>query len=155
MKFPYLKFNANPCPAFPERNSCYRPIIPVHLCSIDLSKRVQYYTLLDTGADFNLFHSDLAEIVGINDFRKGNMQVIFGIEGEGIKTYFQDIIIEIGGWKFRAYSGFTDFDGKKGKDKMPYGILGQKGFFDLFKVIFDYSKLEIELKPQDQNKLFV
>ena len=29
-----------------------------------------------------------------------------------------------------------------------YGILGQKGFFDIFSVTFDYQKEEIELKQK-------
>jgi len=29
---------------------------------------------------------------------------------------------------------------------MPYGILGQQGFFDTFHVTFDYNKEKVELK---------
>ncbi len=32
---------------------------------------------------------------------------------------------------------------------MPYGILGQKGFFNLFKVIFDYTGEDIELREKN------
>lgn len=151
MKFPFQKFNACPSPAFPNRYSNCRPIIPIHLLSIDQSKRIQYYVLLDSGADYNLFHADIAELIGIGDFKNGKEQIMFGIEGEGIKSYFHDIIIEIGGWKYKAYSGFTDFAGKKKLDQMPYGILGQVGFFDYFKTAFDYEKSEIEIKEKDHS----
>ena len=70
---------------------------------------MQNYALLDTGADYNLFHSDLAEIISINNYKNVKEQILFGIEGEGIKSYFHNIIIGIGGWKFKAYSGFTNF----------------------------------------------
>lgn len=149
MKFKFLKLNATPCPAFPSRTHCWRPIINAHLCSLDLSKRIHYYVLLDTGADYNLFHADLAEMVGIDDYKSGKEQTMFGIEGEGIKSYFHDIVVEIGGWKYKTYSAFTDFEGKKPLDKMPYGILGQIGFFEHFKTTFDYNKLEIEIKEKD------
>lgn len=151
MKFPFLKLNSSPCSAFPDRKSSWRPIVPIHLYSSDLTKKVQYYALLDTGADYNLFHSEIAELIGITNYKNDKEQTMFGIEGEGIKTYFHDIVIEVGGWKYRSYSGFTDFDGKKKADKMPYGILGQEGFFDIFKARFDYGKLEMELGPKDSS----
>jgi len=149
MKFDFLKLNAIPSPAFPTRTHNYRPIINAHICSIDLPRRIHYYVLLDSGADYNLFHADLAELIGIKDYKSGKEQKMFGIEGDGIMSYFHDIIIEIGGWKYKAYSGFTDFEGKKSHDKMPYGILGQIGFFEYFNVSFDYSKVQIEIRPKD------
>lgn len=38
--------------------------------------------------------------------------------------------------------------GKTLRPVMPYGIVGQKGFFDLFIVRFDLLKEEVELKPR-------
>ena len=67
---------------------------------------------MDTGADYNLFHADMAEIIGV-DYKEG----------------------------------------KKKLDKMPYGILGQGGFFDTFKASFDYKKKEIEVTPKDNSLL--
>jgi hypothetical protein len=32
---------------------------------------------------------------------------------------------------------------------LPYGLLGQQGFFDLFILVFDYSKERVELKPKN------
>lgn len=39
------------------------------------------------------------------------------------------------------------------KQGLRYGILGQYGFFDKFKVIFDYVGEEIELRPRDPRLL--
>ena len=150
MKFNFLKYPARPCQAFPSRHSCCRPAINIHLLNLAQTESVQYYVLLDTGADYNLFHADLAALIGI-DYKAGKEETMFGIEGEGIKCYFQDIIIEIGGWKYKAYSAFTDFEGKKQMDKMPYGILGQIGFFEYFKTTFDYEKQEIEIKEKNHS----
>jgi len=56
-----------------------------------------------------------------------------------------DINIEIQGWiKFSACVGFS-YDFTK---NMPYGILGQKGFFNLFKVIVDYTGEDIEIREK-------
>jgi hypothetical protein len=87
--------------------------------------------LLDTGADYNLFNADLLEILGIPELKNDKRQDMFGIEGKGLETYFHDVIISIGGWKYKAYSGFTDFGGIAVANKMPYGILGQTGFLNI------------------------
>lgn len=151
MKFTFCKFNACPSGAFPDRHSNSRPIIPIHLLSSDQTQRIQYYVLLDTGTDYNLFHADLAELLGISDFRSGKEEMMFGIEGNSIMSYFHDTVIEVGGWKYKAYSGFTDFAGKTKLDQMPYGILGQAGFFNFFKTVFDYEKSEIEIKEKSRS----
>ena len=117
-----------------------------------MKTKVQCYALIDSGADYNLFHTELTELIGIQNFRNDKEQTMFGIEGKGIKSYFHDIIIEIGGWRYKSYCGFTDFGGAGKLDKMPYGILGQFGLFDLFKISFDFEKLEIELKPKEDVK---
>jgi len=154
MKFPFLRLESRPCSAFPERSSCLRPVIPIHIYSVDLKEKIHYYALLDTGADYNLFHSELAELIGIKNYKNSNEQTMFGIEGKGIDSYFHDIVVEVGGWKYRAYSGFSDFAGVKNLDKMPYGILGQVGFFENFKITFDYEKQEIEIKRKEGIEFF-
>lgn len=47
----------------------------------------------------------------------------------------------MGGHRFNCYAGFSS-----DIDNMPYGILGQVGFFDLFNVSFDYKRGRVELK---------
>ena len=71
---------------------------------------------------------------------------MFGIEGKGVAAYFHDVVIEIGSWRYKAYTGFTDYGMVNAPDQMSYGILGQSGFFERFKVSFDYKKREIEIK---------
>ena len=152
MKFPYFRFQSAPCPAFPERNFSYRPVIPIHIYSLDLKTRFQHYALLDTGADYNLFHADLLDVLGVGDVKSGKRQDMFGIEGKGVQTYFHNVIIGVGKWRYKAYSGFTDFGMVTSPDHMPYGILGQVGCFEHFEVVFDYKKLEVEIKPKDDIK---
>jgi len=152
MKFKYLKFNATPSQAFPSLKAFYRPVIPIHIYSIDLKNKVHYDVIVDSGADYCLFHSEISEIIGIDNYKDGKEQLMFGIEGEGLKSYFHNVVIDIGGWKYKAYVGFTDFCGKRPYDKMPCGILGQENFFGYFKVSFDYKKLEIEIKQRDSSK---
>jgi len=53
------------------------------------------------------------------------------------------VTLVIGGWKYPTIVGFSD---EISDDS--YGILGQRGFFDIFSVKFDYQKEEIELKQK-------
>jgi len=51
----------------------------------------------------------------------------------------------VGGWTHKIDAGFMPSVGPR---RMPYGIVGQKGFFDLFTVKFDLLKEEIERLAQ-------
>ena len=139
MKFPYLKFPSEPSPAFPDRKSCSRPVIPVALIHGSNSLRVQ--SLIDSGADWCIFHSEIAKELGI-DLKAGKQQHFFGVGGSKQFAYFHTIQMEVGGWKFPCYCAFAE------DLKTPYGLLGQVGFFDKFQVRLDFEKEEIELKPK-------
>lgn len=74
-----------------------RPVIPVQVIYKDTI--VFYEVLIDSGADSNIFSSDIADV------------------------------------------GFL-----KEMGQYAYGVVGQKGFFDIFVVKFDLIKEEIELR---------
>ncbi len=80
--------------------------------------------------------------------KEGKRQDLFGIEGQGVATYFHDFVIEIGSWRYKTYTGFTDYGMVSSPDQMSYGILGQVGFFERFKATFDYKAREIQIKPK-------
>ncbi|KKP86607.1 MAG: hypothetical protein UR89_C0018G0002 [Candidatus Roizmanbacteria bacterium GW2011_GWA2_35_8] len=104
---------------------------------------VSYLALVDSGADFNIFHADIAEILGI-DLSLIKSTVKFG----GVK---QD--------KTSCIGHLTSIDLGIGKDFFDntivafsndisdngYGIIGQFGFFNYFKVNFDRSKYSFDL----------
>jgi len=54
----------------------FRPIIPVYL--FGNNKVIGYEAIIDSGADFNIFHSEIAEILGIN-YKEGNKKRLFGL----------------------------------------------------------------------------
>src|SRR2546423_10537564 len=66
--FPYIQFG-----------NYHRPIIPLFLRVREIT--VEYHVLVDSGADFNLFHTDIAEIFGI-DLEHADTERISGIGGE-------------------------------------------------------------------------
>jgi hypothetical protein len=70
MRFPYTKFP----------NGIKRPIICIAI--EHKGKELPYYGLVDSGADMNLFHGELAELLGL-DLEAGEKQFAGGIvEGE-------------------------------------------------------------------------
>jgi hypothetical protein len=148
MKIPFFCSPAEPCPAFPRRRAMYRPIIPIHMYSPDLKYRIQHYALLDTGADYNLFHADFLNVLNGDYLEEGKREDVFGIEGNGVATYFHDVVIEIGSWRYKTPTGFTN-SGMVTAPEMS-GILGEVGFFNHFKVTFDYEKRQIDIKPTAQ-----
>ncbi len=119
-----------------------RPVIEIKLKSN--SKSLRYEVLVDSGADFCIFHSEVGEALGI-DIKTGKPREVFGVGGKASLYYLHKLEIEVGGWPFEIEAGFMpDVSGRI----MPYGLVGQKGFFDNFIVKFDFSKEEIELKSR-------
>ena len=140
MKFHYLKFPLK------ERSGLFghailKPIIPIELLYED--KRLRYAALIDSGADFCIFDAEIGEQLGIN-IQSGTKEIFGGIQEKGGATAFlHKITINIGGWDHPVTVGFSSDIAKHG-----FGILGQRGFFDVFVVKFDFLKEEIELKER-------
>ena len=129
MKFYYKSYGA-----------VIRPVIPIRIRSNE--KNFQYEVLVDSGADLCIFGAEVGEQIGI-DVYSGKKREVFGIGGKASIYYLHKVTIEVGGWSFEIEAGFMpEVAGRV----LPYGVVGQKGFFDIFVVKFDYSKEEIELK---------
>ena len=138
MKFRYHKFNLSPSSDFFGKQ-ILKPIIPIKILKANIV--LQYAALIDSGADFCIFDAGIGEYLGLNV--KSGIEVQFGgIQSlGGAKAYIHKIAIEIGGVRFKSEVGFSYDISKNG-----YGILGQKGFFDMFSVKFDLQEENIELK---------
>lgn len=130
MKFPYKKYGYG----------ILRPVIPIEIIYRNLS--VPYEVLVDSGADFCIFDAEIADILGIS-VEAGEKNEVAGITGINAPIYFHNIEIKAGGWPFKIRAAFLREMGKFG-----YGVVGQKGFFDLFVVKFDLQKEEIEVKKR-------
>jgi len=140
LKYKYLKFETKPSEAFPRRFSVSRPVIPIQL--INGKDKVGHLAIIDSGADFCVFHASMGEVIGIA-IESGKKQDFCGVsvQSQQLTAYFHAIQIGVGGYEFDCWVGFSkDIEG------LPYGFLGQHGFFSLFNVTFDYSKERIELK---------
>lgn len=149
MKFAYEKYPAQPIPSHPKRTSTARPTIPIRLTNLDTHENRQYMALIDSGADYCIFHAEIGELIGL-DVKAGKPLTFFGVGGVKQIAYFHNVGVVVGGWKYECYAGFS-YD----IDNLPYGLLGQDGFFDKFKVAFDLHKTEIELKENKHIKFTV
>lgn len=116
------------------------PVIPIEI--IHNNHSVHYEVLVDSGADFCIFDAQIGELLGI-DITSGEKQEVWGITGIGEPYYIHPVTIKIGGWPYEINAGFLPAIARMG-----YGVLGQKGFFDIFVVKFDLLKEEIELKER-------
>jgi len=130
MKFKYKRYG-------PE---VLRPVIPIEI--IYQGRSVSYEVLVDSGADFCIFDSQIGELLGI-DIQSGEKKNVVGITGMFEPYYIHSVEINVGGWSYPVQVGFLTNIAQLG-----YGVVGQKGFFDLFVVKFDYAKEEIELKAR-------
>lgn len=52
MKFKYI-----------QADLWYRPIVPINIKY--KGREINYLVLIDSGADFNIFHKDIADLLGI------------------------------------------------------------------------------------------
>lgn len=133
MKFNYKRYSLD----------IVRPVIEIKLKSN--SNTLRYEVLVDSGADFCIFSSEAGEAIGL-DIKKGKPREVFGVGGKASLYYLHKVNIEIGGWTHEIEAGFMpDVAGKT----MPYGLVGQKGFFENFIVKFDLQKEEVELKTKN------
>lgn len=130
MKFQYKKYGPG----------ILRPVIPVVIKYN--GKDIIYEALVDSGADSNIFPAQIADILGIN-VESGEKREAWGITGIGEDYYVHSVELMVGGWSYDIKVGFLPNIARLG-----YGILGQKGFFDIFVVKFDLLKGEIELKTR-------
>jgi len=131
MKFKYKTYGLIP-----------RPVIEITLKHID--NLIRYEVLVDSGADICLFSQSVGEAIGV-DIKSGKIREVFGVGGKASLYYLHKITIEVGGWNYEIEAGFMpDVAGRT----MPYGLVGQKGFFENFIVKFDLLKEEVDLKTR-------
>jgi hypothetical protein len=102
----YRQLPCEPSAAFPGRFSVFRSVIPVTLINKnDSSKKVNYLTLIDSGADVCLFFAEIGELIGL-DISAGRLLPINGIGNHPISAYFQDVKLNIGGHELSVMPDF-------------------------------------------------
>lgn len=136
LKFPYLKYIVTP-PTKKPAGYVYRPVIPIKLF-LD-KKAITFDALIDSGADECTFPGWIAETLGHNVY-KGKQKIFTGIGGS-VLAYLHKTHFRLNGIEFMA-DVYYSYEW----DDMPFGLLGQAGFFSHFDISFNYKKKEILLK---------
>ena len=140
LKFDYTKLATTD----PTRPWVARPLVPIRL--VAKSRFAQTLALIDSGADYSIFHSDYAEALGLTT-DIGESRKIRGIEGTDVLVYFHTVELQVVGTpeKIKMAVGFADSPGID-------AILGQSEFFMHFDIKFGRAKERIELKRTVQKE---
>lgn len=138
MRFPYKKFHVSSRPGSRLVSVC-RPVIPIHVCCGRL--RVAYEALLDSGADFSIFHAEIGEAIGL-DVRRGSPITFAGVGGATCRGFRHPVSLALGAWSGRCGVVFA-----YGLN-MPYGILGQAEIFNRFHIAFSRRDGWVELRSR-------
>jgi len=116
-----------------------RPIIPVKFIHKNKAT-LPILSLVDSGADFSYLDFEIAEILGI-DLSGVKPQKSFGINGASFVCYPSLVKIEIGGHLIEIPVHFSNQLSKE----FPC-ILGQEGFFDKTRIVFERYKWNLDIR---------
>jgi len=138
MKYKYRKLPSN---TDPSQRFISLPLLQVRL--FYGSKYKDVICLLDTGAIDCMFHTSIADVLGI-DVKSGREKTYYGIGGHKVVGHLHTIQLQIQGFSelVDLEVAFTD-----GND---LSLLGQTGFFDNYQVTFERYKgrFQIQSRPR-------
>ena len=109
----------------------YRPVIPVKLSFKD--KIITFDGLIDSGAGDCTFPAWIAKALGHNLY-KGVKRVFKGIGGSVVAYQHKTYLGLPNGVRYCANIYYSHR-----WDEMPFGLLGQEGFFSRFNISFNYK----------------
>ncbi len=133
MRFRYTDIQNHPDPQRPFQ----RPYLIVRLINGDRHKDV--ISLVDSGADVCLFHSDIGRMLGI-EIEAAPELAFQGVSGAKEVAYLHRVDLVVSGLSSIALDvAFTN------SMAAGTGLLGQRGFFEQFRVNFDLSEKFFEI----------
>jgi len=117
-EFPYLK----------DASGHYAPIVYLQVWAKNRWLYLQAY--VDSGASWTIFHTDVAQLLGINLSRLTRRYMALG-NGSILPVFFHRARVRFGGVEFSAPVAFSD------ALKVGFNLLGRAGFFDRFAMCFN------------------
>ena len=116
---------------------------PLILVTISLKQKlILTEALIDSGSDYCVFPVEAAYALNV-PLEKAKKSKLTGVLEGKIGLYLYPIKLTIEDTSVNIVAGFADE-----MSRYDPCTLGQKGFFDNFKVCFDKSKLQIEITPK-------
>lgn len=139
---PLIKYNFLPDifthPKTRKLGTIYRPYIPVKLGNGNKWSENFIKTLVDSGADHNVFPSSFAAEIGI-DYTKGEPRQIIGVGDLPINSYVNFAKIKVDNKEIETIIQFSD--------NIQIPLLGREGFFNYFDYIkFNTKRRFLEIK---------
>lgn len=122
---------------FPDKGVINKPFIKIVLKNQD--QKVAVWSLVDSGADACIFPKGIAEVLNI-DIDSGQKTIFSGIGSNDLSFYFHEVELLFDQYRIKTKVGFSN-----SKNIGASGIIGQLGFFEKFKVAFDYKNDSIEI----------
>lgn len=118
MIFPYKKLGGQ----------SYGPVVPLHIKGT--TRWVQFNTFVDTGADYSVFHSMVATILGL-EMKTGEKKVVTVGDGDHMEIYLHTIDVRFANKIFKAKIAFSaDFGAG-------FNLMGRASFFERFRFCFN------------------
>lgn len=117
------------------------PFLDIRITNKNNNKSINYRAMLDSGAFANVFHSDIAKVLGIDLSKIKETQYFSGVRNskkliKGKWYIIQLMVMQKGqSHEFDSYVIFSDEISDSG-----FALLGRQGFFDRFnEVRFNYK----------------
>jgi len=122
-----------------RRGSAIRflPLVPITIHGPTASAEVN--ALVDSGAEDNVFRTDLARGLGLHLDRRDQV-TLAGYDGTEGVAYRSVIELQVGPHRWRATALFSDVLTRR-------ALLGQDGFFAFFTVTFRYRDRILDVRP--------
>ncbi len=127
------------------------PLIDILITNKETNKTTSYRAMLDSGAFTNIFHSDIAKVLGIDLARIKETQLFGGVEKSkrqmaGKLCILELMVVEKGkSHKFDSCVIFSDEISETG-----FALLGRQGFFDQFdEVCLSYKSNKFYLQKDE------
>jgi hypothetical protein len=135
MRFRYTEIQNHQDPPRPFQ----RPYLIVRLFNGDRHKDV--ISLVDSGADVCLFHSDIGRMIGI-EIEAAPELAFQGVSGAREVAYLHRVDLVV-----RGLSSITLEVGFTNSIVAGTGLLGQRGFFEQFEINFQLNEKCFEVNP--------
>lgn len=134
--FPYHAVALGRSGAFPGGHTVFRPAITATLRLGDF-RTDPFLGLVDSGADYCFFPPEFASRLGL-DYKALPSEAAYGL-GEDQQVRFGAVTLEVDGLgTWEVYAGFSESCSGR-----TFGLLGQLGFFDRFKITLDANPQDI------------
>lgn len=131
-RVPYAELQASATPAFPVGRVVRRPVLSLSLQNG--AKRLSCRAIVDSGADHCVFPRSFLQPLGLDPLATP-VDMSSGVGSSNVPMHFANVTLDLQGvLEFSIYAGFTP-----GLEQLGLGLLGQAGFFERFKITFDYS----------------